>query len=151
MGATRARERLVCSYVDRRYRFGEQLSPIPSRFLQAIDVSLFEKDDQSGNFGPEAVAQRESDRIPRKRPVTLRRNDIPLKADRKEKVQKVYHDEYSQDIVEFRMGQYVRHKKYGRGKIVSISGFGVDMKLTVLFNDGTRKKLMAKFANFERD
>ena len=47
------------------------------------------------------------------------------------------------------MGQYVRHKSYGRGRILSISGFGDDMKLTVLFNDGVRRKLMAKFANFE--
>ena len=47
------------------------------------------------------------------------------------------------------MGQSVNHKVYGRGRIVQISGFGDDMKLTVLFNDGTRKKLMAKFANFE--
>ena len=49
------------------------------------------------------------------------------------------------------MGQYVRHKTYGRGRIVSISGFGNDMKVVVLFNDGSRRKLMAKFANFERD
>ena len=58
-------------------------------------------------------------------------------------------EDFSQDTVEFRMGQFVNHKLYGRGRIVSISGFGEDMKLTVLFNDGSRKKLMAKFANFE--
>jgi DNA helicase-2/ATP-dependent DNA helicase PcrA len=58
-------------------------------------------------------------------------------------------DDFSQETVEFRMGQHVKHKIYGAGKIVSISGFGEDMKLSVLFNDGTRKKLMAKFANFE--
>ena len=58
-------------------------------------------------------------------------------------------DEYSQETVEFRMGQIVTHKIYGRGRIVQISGFGDDLKLSVVFNDGTRKKLMAKFANFE--
>jgi DNA helicase-2/ATP-dependent DNA helicase PcrA len=47
------------------------------------------------------------------------------------------------------MGQYVRHKVYGRGRILSISGFSDDMKLTVLFNDGARRKLMAKFANLD--
>ena len=33
----------------------------------------------------------------------------------------------------------------------SISGFGDDMKLTVLFNDGVRRKLMAKFANLKTE
>ena len=60
------------------------------------------------------------------------------------------YEDFSQDTVEFRMGQYVRHKSYGRGRILGISGFGDDMKLTVLFNDGVRRKLMAKFANFEK-
>jgi DNA helicase-2/ATP-dependent DNA helicase PcrA len=47
------------------------------------------------------------------------------------------------------MGQHVTHRTYGPGKILSISGFGPDMRLTVLFNDGTRKRLMARFANLE--
>jgi DNA helicase-2/ATP-dependent DNA helicase PcrA len=59
------------------------------------------------------------------------------------------HDEFSQDTVQYRMGQYVSHAKYGRGKILSISGFGPDMRLTVLFGNGNRKKMLAKFANLE--
>ena len=57
------------------------------------------------------------------------------------------YDEFNQDVVQYRMGQHVVHKIYGPGKILSISGFGPDMRLTILFNDGIRKKLMARFAN----
>ena len=55
------------------------------------------------------------------------------------------HDQKKQ----YRMGQHVTHKIYGKGKIVNISGLGDDAKLTVLFNDGVRRKLMAKFAKLE--
>jgi DNA helicase-2/ATP-dependent DNA helicase PcrA len=148
VGATRAKERLVCSHVDRRYRFGELLPQSRSRFLQAIDPARYVMDDQSRNFGP-VPSEKVVERITGKPTVHIRRNDIPVRKRVKEPT--VEYDEFSQETVEYRMGQYVIHARYGRGRILSISGFGSDMKLTVLFNDGTRKKLMAKFANFERD
>jgi len=158
VGATRACKTLNCSHVDRRYRFGELLAQSPSRFLQSIPFTFYTDDDQSGNFGF-AQQQQQSQSFQRKkftqrRAVSqqrLERSDIPSQPVRKPVRTQPEYDEFSQDVVEYRMGQYVRHKKYGRGRIVSISGFGTDMKVTVLFNDGTRRKLMAKFANFERD
>jgi DNA helicase-2/ATP-dependent DNA helicase PcrA len=60
-----------------------------------------------------------------------------------------HHEDFSQETVQYRMGQHVVHKLYGKGKILNLSGFGEDMRMTVLFNDGVRRKLMAKFADFE--
>ena len=56
---------------------------------------------------------------------------------------------YSQDEVQLRMGQHVRHGKYGIGRVLSISGFNDDMRVTVLFNDGARRRMLAKFAGLE--
>jgi DNA helicase-2/ATP-dependent DNA helicase PcrA len=149
VGATRARERLFCSHADRRFRFGELLPQAPSRFLLSIDPGTYASDDQSGNFGPAAVPARERLAASSSRePVRYVRTDIPSKVHREERET---YDDFSQDVVEYRMGQHVRHKSYGRGRILSISGFGSDMKVMVLFNDGSRRKLMAKFANFEKD
>ncbi|MBN1309162.1 MAG: UvrD-helicase domain-containing protein [Chitinispirillaceae bacterium] len=148
VGATRAKERLYCSYADRRYRFGELLPQSPSRFLRAIGPSTYDMDDQTGNFGavssPKPVL-----RVARREGVRFTRADIPVGGIRRKPI--FIDDDFTQEVVEYRMGQYVRHKNYGRGRIVSISGFGSDMKVMVLFNDGTRRRLMAKFANFERD
>jgi hypothetical protein len=47
------------------------------------------------------------------------------------------------------VGQHVLHKLYGQGEILSISGFGIDMRMTVLFSDGSRRRMMVKFADFE--
>ncbi|MBN1578237.1 MAG: UvrD-helicase domain-containing protein [Chitinispirillaceae bacterium] len=148
VGATRAKEQLFCSYVDRRYRFGELLPQSPSRFLQAIDPSMYDADDQTGNFG--AVPPREpAARVAGREAVRFTRADIPVRKIRQKQFSA--DDDFSQDVVEYRMGQQVRHRNYGRGRIISISGFGSDMKVMVLFNDGTRRKLMAKFANFEQE
>ncbi len=152
VGATRAKIKLYCSHVDRRYRFGELLPQSPSRFLLAIDPLLYDTDDQSSNFAsfPTRPANRASgSRAGGRMAVRYSRFDMPEKRSVAAPTPKF--EDYSQDTVEYRMGQYVRHKTYGRGRIVSISGFGNDMKVMVLFNDGSRRKLMAKFANFERD
>lgn len=148
VGATRAMERLVCSHVDHRWRFGDLIPSEPSRFLGDISSQLFTYKDQSSYFGEAARVHVPSGGGVGKRTVHHVRSDIPSKAQRPP-TQPQYED-YSQDTVEFRMGQYVMHKTYGKGRIVSISGFAADMKLTILFNDGNRRKLMAKFAHFEK-
>jgi DNA helicase-2/ATP-dependent DNA helicase PcrA len=142
VGITRAERMLECSHVDYRRRFGDLLPGYPSRFLQSIPQELYTFHDRSNYFAlpesPKAFSRPAQSRFTGSSPGP--RNDRqPMPRE----------EDFSQDTVEFRMGQFVNHKLYGRGRIVSISGFGEDMKLTVLFNDGSRKKLMAKFANFE--
>jgi DNA helicase-2/ATP-dependent DNA helicase PcrA len=139
VGLTRAMENLECSYVDYRWRFGDLLPSTQSRFLNSIPSELYNYIDSSVFIenGSNGFKQRFETKT-REKP---------------QKKQKGFNDpgfeDFSQDTIEFRMGQHVKHKTYGRGRILSISGFGDDMKLTVLFNNGSRKKLMAKFANFE--
>jgi DNA helicase-2/ATP-dependent DNA helicase PcrA len=149
VGITRAMKKLECSHVDYRWRFGDLIPGVPSRFLQSIPAELYTFRDRSNNFGemPSVAAGRKTAGAerPAQRQAAPFKPRAPMVAP-KPAFEKDY---FSQDTVEFRMGQHVRHKVYGAGRIVSISGFGEDMKLSVLFNDGTRKKLMAKFANFE--
>ncbi len=143
VGVTRAKEKLFCSFVDRRYRFGELQVRSPSRFILETDPSVYYMKDERGDFG---LHQEKPNyfQLQEKAPVRFVRSDIPEKRDERKAAS--YDEEFSQDVVEYRRGQYIKHKNYGRGKIVDISGFGNDMKLTVLFNDGTRRRLMAKFA-----
>jgi DNA helicase-2/ATP-dependent DNA helicase PcrA len=142
VGITRAEKTLECSHVDYRRRFGDLIPGYPSRFLQSIPAELYTFHDRSNYF-----AAAESPKI-FPRPASARFAAASSRQQHDQQPSPRVED-FSQDTVEFRMGQFVNHKLYGRGRIVSISGFGEDMKLTVLFNDGSRKKLMAKFANFE--
>ncbi|KMQ52190.1 ATP-dependent DNA helicase UvrD/PcrA [Chitinispirillum alkaliphilum] len=146
VGATRAMGQLECSYVDQRRRFGEILPSEPTRFLQDVSKSLFSFKDQTSFFGA-----RQDIRPPIHSQSRYRSQQTQKRRARNEKSYDKYSapEYFSQEAVEFRMGQTVTHKTYGRGRILSLSGSGEDMKLTVLFNDGTRRRLMAKFANLE--
>ena len=133
VGSTRAMDVLEVSCAEQRWRFGSVMPMGASRFIEAISPELYRLVDMSAfvemldhashpvKYGPKSV-----------------RAAAP-----------VAHDDFSQETVQYRVGQHVLHKLYGQGEILSISGFGVDMRMTVLFNDGSRRRMMAKFADFE--
>jgi DNA helicase-2/ATP-dependent DNA helicase PcrA len=56
----------------------------------------------------------------------------------------------SRGAVNLKKGQHVRHAKYGEGTVLLREGDGEDAKLTVIFARHGLKKLMEKFANFQR-
>ncbi len=133
VGMTRARNRLQCSHVERRWRFGKSMDMEPCRFLESIPESLLRFEDRTRtrpSFVPRVAHS--SRREPDAEPAEASPAEV-----------------FSQDTVEFRMGQHVVHGTYGRGRVVNLSGFGSDLRLTVLFNDGRRRKLMARAAMLE--
>lgn len=148
VGATRAIDTLECSYAERRLRFGQVQLEMPSRFLEAIPPGLYQFNNESSVFDDERRIEQ-----PRVQPMPAvlinKRSGRKTPVSYNEFDQRPAFPSCSQETVEFRIGQHVRHKVHGPGKILTISGFGEDMKLTVLFNNGQRLKMMAKFAAFE--
>lgn len=138
VGTTRAQKIIECSYVDTRMRFGLYMPMTPSRFLVSVPPELYRFVDQSMLFAKPA------------KPVkTHLRKQRTKKRKNHEFSYQPFYDDFSQETVQYRMGQIVSHNKYGQGKILSISGFGADMRVTILFHDGSRKRMMAKFANLQ--
>ncbi len=133
VGITRAIESLRIAWADQRMRFGSIMPGTASRFLRPVPVDLYSFADKSAFIdvreNPARRAATESE---------VNRRPAPVVA-----------DDFSQETVQYRIGQRVVHKLYGQGKILSLSGFGVDLHMTVLFSDGTHRRMMAKFANFE--
>lgn len=141
VGATRAMKFLECSYVDTRMRFGMVMPMEQSRYLERVSTGLYRFVDQSLEFIPKMyqVPVQEKKHRPQ-----VHEQNVTRSAK-----QYVPYDDFTQDTVQFRKGQAVIHNKYGQGKITAISGFGVDMQLTILFQDGSKKNMMAKFANLQ--
>ena len=54
------------------------------------------------------------------------------------------------DFDDFQVGDNVEHSIFGTGKIMALSGTGENQRVGVVFNDGTRKKLIVKFANLKK-
>lgn len=151
VGATRAIDSLECSYAERRLRFGQIQIESPSRFLEDIPPALYHYNNSSFIFEEE---RRVEFAEIRKAPIatTVSKSKMvsqPRRAEYDDFEPAPSYASFSQETVEYRIGQHVKHKVHGPGRILSISGFGNDMKLTVLFNNGKRLKLMAKFAVFE--
>ncbi|MBD3391199.1 MAG: ATP-dependent DNA helicase PcrA, partial [Chitinivibrionales bacterium] len=142
VGATRAKKLLECSHADQRWRFGSVMPMEPSRFLMSVPEDRYAFTDHA-RVAPVPAASFAA-------PPKPSRSRARRRAPEKERIAvEPQYDEFNQDVVHFRMGQHVTHRSYGPGKILSVSGFGPDTRLTILFNDGTRKRLMARFANLE--
>ena len=69
-----------------------------------------------------------------------------------------YTDDYSQEESVFQVtkssgyekGQRVRHPTFGPGSVFATEGAGDNLKISVLFQDNTIKKFVAKYARLER-
>ena len=51
---------------------------------------------------------------------------------------------------DFKVGDMVEHAIFGFGKIMVLSGTGENQRVGVVFKDGTKKKLIVKYANLTK-
>ena len=58
------------------------------------------------------------------------------------------YEDFSQEEKSYRVGGYIKHPAWGNGKIIGISGFGPDTKLTIAFGN-EHKKVLARYAQLE--
>ena len=55
----------------------------------------------------------------------------------------------SNDLSLIKNGMSVKHAKFGKGKIIEISGENFDKKATIFFENFGQKQLLLRFANLE--
>lgn len=147
VGMTRAREVLYLTYARSRRVWGQEQSHPPSRFLKEI---------------PDHYVTGES-RI--RRPQFLDRyvqkygdlNSSPNPAKRNS--QKSYQDQdpfpdyenqsHEMESRSFEKGMRVRHPTFGVGSIYQVEGNGDSQKVSVVFQDQSFRKFVAKYARLE--
>jgi ATP-dependent DNA helicase UvrD/PcrA len=149
VGMTRARDRLVLTWVRERRFYGRQsqegtmpsrfLSEIPHELIEPLNVTMFSSKPRTtwGNAvnsvegierffsqrGSEVRPSSSEPAIPHSRPATPAR---------------------------WRQGSKVRHPKYGIGVVLDSEGEGEDTKVTVSFPGYGRKKLVERYASLEK-
>jgi DNA helicase-2/ATP-dependent DNA helicase PcrA len=124
VGITRAKERLFVSHCLHRRRFGD-MTNMRSRFLDEIPEELLQIEDYVAPTA-EAFAKADLGRIDSFSPEGASVYDSLLQ-----------------------VGTRVIHSHWGEGQIIQKEGFGENLKLTVIFKGGIRKKLLAKYADLE--
>tara|TARA_B110000438_G_scaffold10776_1_gene10808 strand:+ start:520 stop:2688 length:2169 start_codon:yes stop_codon:yes gene_type:complete len=124
---TRAQEKIYILYATNRRRMGaEAVNGLPSRFINEMPEDYLERISFSSA-------------VTRKFVINKRK-----KGGLTQMVRTVT------DFDDFQVGDNVEHSIFGAGKIMALSGTGENQRVGVIFNDGTRKKLIVKFANLKK-
>ena len=132
---TRAMQTLYITHANMRYMHGNNNFLIPSRFIGEIDDDLLE-------------------------PIKSN-NTRPFKSNKKYKMDdQKFDDEYSQEThpdhfsqednsVYIKIGQRVRHLKFGNGVILSYTGKGDSLKIHINFESYGKKWLVMSYAQLD--
>lgn len=170
VAVTRAKEHLVLTNCERRYRFGELSYPTPSRFLNEIRSEVLEFNATAPSrpaggreTGGGRVAERGGEWSFSRQPPPQQQSQQPRPAAQDSKAQPRHEydqtspdqgsddlgggDDFSQMPKEVRVGSVVVHPQFGRGKVELVVGTGDRTKLTVRFDSVGRKQLMLKFSH----
>ena len=124
---TRAQERVFLLYATNRRRMGgENVMGMPSRFISEIPNDYLERIEFQSALTRRVVggSLQKRTKIAITRTVTT--------------------------FDDFKVGDMVEHSIFGIGKIMVLSGTGENQRVGVVFKDGTKKKLIVKYANLSK-
>lgn len=145
VGMTRARQKLWLTHAKMRRVWGQEQMNLPSRFLKEIPKELTQ-------FSTAVLSAAEPSRFTAK----YGSFGASSKKSYDDEYQNFpsYDDEYSQEAPAaggvYSKGQRVRHPTFGVGSVFDTEGSGENLKISILFQDNTIKKFVAKYARLER-
>lgn len=142
VGITRAEQRLFLTHSSMRTLYGRTQMNQPSRFVEEIEDDVIEQEEsnsvRSFSNGINRGFTNEQERTARRRKGTsVRKVTQPAGNSGAEKL-------------EWNVGDKAKHKKWGVGTIVKISGEGQDLQLDIAFPGVGIKPLLASFAPIEK-
>lgn len=136
VGITRAKQRLTLSYAARRSMYGGSVYAKASRFLDEIPPKYVEVVEiERGNRTAVSNQQRAKNQNDLFQEIFERKNT------------RVRQEPASYD---FKAGDMVEHKKFGRGMILSVTPAAGDVKLEIVFDEVGTKSLMGSFARLKK-
>ena len=171
---TRAERRCTMTYANMRYRYGKMEFDTPSRFLRDIDSSLLTLEGGSFRNAAGSMARprqsypttqaRPFSRMPESRMSGLRGQASPTfkrsvvtqperGAGRIVRIPSTNSDSgrSSQPSgYDFKVGDRVRHQRFGEGTVTDMTGAGDSAKAIVDFAYAGTKQLLLKFAKLEK-
>jgi DNA helicase-2/ATP-dependent DNA helicase PcrA len=147
VGVTRAEDKLYLTHARQRRRAGEFTLGRLSPFAETIGEDLLEdrtsphvkRSFQTG-FGDDFGAGLGRRRSGSGKVKEESWDEPPEQA-----------GEFNQDLPRFVKGERVAHGTFGSGTVLEVSGFGPDLKVTVDFETVGKKKLLARYADLEKD
>jgi DNA helicase-2/ATP-dependent DNA helicase PcrA len=157
VGITRAKDALILTWARARRRGGDLRPGIPSRFLRELPPELI--DERRTSYAVSSIGGWGGARGwsgGRDHRAHVRAYSAPAPRDRVGEYSApstIDAGTESQDAPRYVKGERVRHRRFGSGAILGLSGLGKELKVSVAFDDpeiGTRQLLVA-LAGLERD
>lgn len=141
VGMTRAREKLFMTHARSRRVWGQEQSHPQSRFIKEIPPQYILTD--SGIRRPKFM-ERFEQQYARPKLSVVRENNFEFD-------QVPDYETFNQDSAGkgYSKGMRVRHPTFGAGTIYSVEGAGEMQKVSVVFQNNTHKKFVAKYARLE--
>tara|TARA_Y100001935_G_scaffold93899_1_gene78116 strand:+ start:542 stop:2782 length:2241 start_codon:yes stop_codon:yes gene_type:complete len=130
---TRAKDKLILSHCDFRFKWGNIIECEPSRFIEEVDLAYIEKNNFKDEFKP-----------------TIDNNISRIRKLRKRgfiNVNKV--DNNNSPIINIVVNDIVEHQRFGLGLVEKIEGDIQNKKATINFKIGGRKTILLKFAKLK--
>ena len=130
---TRAKDKLILSHCDFRFKWGNIIECEPSRFIDEVDLAYIEKNNFKEEFKP-----------------TIDNNISRIRKLKKRgfvNVNKVNNNNLP--IVNIVVNDIVEHQRFGLGLVEKIEGDIQNKKATINFKIGGRKTILLKFAKLK--
>ena len=136
---TRGMKKINLSYSKTRYRWGKLNDCEPSRFIDEIDEKYVNYNrNKSLMFNSNAVS---TNKLRFKKPV-LKKSLKSLKISENKSS--------NLDYIDINEGDFIIHNRFGKGEVLRTEGFGGDKKAEVKFGNSGLKKILLKFAKYEK-
>ena len=146
VGITRAMQRLTLAHAWSRLLYGSRQYNPPSRFLREMPEELVEKVDGTRMLRSRQRVRNDSQRMLDGRSVN--RDEIVERA--VESGRRPVSSPSGAESLGLRVGDDVRHAKWGEGVIVDITGSGDDAEASVRFPGEGEKRLLLSWAPLQK-
>jgi DNA helicase II / ATP-dependent DNA helicase PcrA len=163
VGITRAMQLLYLSWAASRRRYSDVLDSGPSTFLRDVPEELLDHApsprfrESASSFSANRFGEKET--FPLRGPIgaappigmpgAVRRKSAAAAA--RSASGPVFERDPGVDEPAWRKGERVKHQAFGSGTIVEVGAYLDDIRVTVQFDSGERKKLVARFARLLKE
>ena len=133
---TRAKEKLILSHCQQRFKWGNIIDCEPSRFLSEVDMKFVNNVNTSRNYLRQKIDENK-----------LRIKKLPHKNLRKINSSSI--SKIKNPLVNINLNEKVYHERFGEGIVEDIEGEGDNIRAKINFKTSGEKKLLLKFAKLK--
>jgi len=133
---TRAKEKLILSHCEQRFKWGNIIDCEPSRFLSEIDTNYINNINNNRSYVRQKIDE----------------NKLRIRKPSSRNLKKINPNSISKiknPLVNINLNEKVYHERFGEGIVEDIEGEGDNIRAKINFKASGEKKILLKFAKLK--